>query len=254
MLMSRDARITAQLKRHTLLDIDDSARQRLVDELAASAGPDRLRRRYAPLLLPQLAGARIPGIVRRDESGNGGDLIPVGFSSPVSGRDGRLRVAARVADADIVRITTPYQLLPAAFAQRNSCMNALAACRDAASDLDLVIGVWGSAALELYTGLSYTHDRSDLDLLIAPAPRAELTEFLARIVAIEARIGLRIDAEVDLDNGYGIHLRELLGEGRTLLGKSRYDVALLPRARVLAELPADRTKGQLADCREVAHG
>lgn len=252
--MSRDVCKTAQLKRHMLLDIGDHARQRLVDELAASAGNEQLRRSYARLLLPQLAGARIPAIVRRDETGSCCGRIPVGFSSPESGREGRLRVAALVDNVDIVRIATPYQLLPADFAQRNSCMSALTACRDAARNLDLAIGVWGSAALELYTGLPYTHERSDLDLLIAPAPQAVLATFLTRISRVERELGLRIDAEVDLDNGYGVHLQELLGAGRTLLGKSQRDVALLPRDQVLAELPAGRTAGKLSHCMEAANG
>lgn len=249
--MSREERKPVQLKRHMLLDIEDSARERLVDELALTG---QLRRSYARLLLPQLAGARVPAIVRRDESNSSGDRIPVGFSSPESGRDGRLRVAALVDGADILRVTTPYQLLPADFAQRNSCLSALAACREAAGELDLAIGVWGSAALELYTGLRYTHDRSDLDLLIAPAPQAVLAAFLDRVSRVATRLGLRIDAEVDLDNGYGVHLQELLGAGRTLLGKSQRDVALLPRTRVLAELPAAPTAGKLSLCREVANG
>lgn len=235
--MSRAAGKDAYLKRHVMLDLTDSTRQRLVDELAVTAGTDELRCRYAQLLLPQHAGARIPGIVRRDETGRAGDRTAVGFSSPAYGTDGRLRVAAFVAEADIVRATTPYELLAVDFAQRNQCMHALAACRDAAGELDIDIGVWGSVALELYTGLHYTHDESDLDLLVAPASLTALASLLESLNAVENRCGIRIDAEVDLDSGYGVHLKELFAEGRMLLGKSRSAVALLTRTQVLAELP-----------------
>lgn len=237
--MNRVTGKDAYLKRHVLLDITDSARQRLVDELAATVGADVAGRSYAQILLPQRAGARIPGIVRRDETERAGDRIPVGFSSPWHDADGRMRVAAYVDGADIIRITAPYELLVDNFTQRNHCMNALAVCRDAANEIDLDIGVWGSAALELYLGLPYTHDESDLDLLVAPAPQTVLAAFLKSIIAVENRFGLRIDVEVDLDSNYGVHLKELLGNGRTLLGKSRRDVALLTRTQVLAALPID---------------
>lgn len=251
--MNRATGTEANLKRHVLLDVTDSARQRLVDQFTATASADLLACSYAQILLPQQAGARIPGIVRRDETGRAGDRIPVGFSSPWRCVDGRLRLAAWVDAADIIRVTAPYELLAGDFPQRNNCMNALAVCRAAADTLVLEIGVWGSAALELYTGLPYTHDESDLDLLVTPAPSSVLAAFLKTIETVENRFGLRIDVEVDLDNGYGVHMKELFGNGRTLLGKSGRDVALLPRKQVLAELPAERTAGQLADCWEKAN-
>ena len=252
--MNRDAGKYAGLKRHVLLDLTDSARQRIVDELAAFIGAEGDNRNYAQILLPQQAGARIPGIIRRDETDRAGGRIPVGFSSPSHGPGGRIRVAAFVDSADIIRVTTPYELLLGNFTQHNKCTHALAVCRNAADELDLDIGVWGSAALELYSGLPYTHDESDLDLLVAAAPQTVLAAFLKRINTIENRFDLRIDVEVDLDNGYGVHMKELLGNGRTLLGKSQCDVALLPRAQMLAQLPADSAAGQPVDCLENANG
>jgi hypothetical protein len=45
--------------------------------------------------------------------------------------------------------------------------------------------------------------------------------------------------ELELPNGYGVHLKELLGQGRTVIGKSINGVALFPREEMLAELPHD---------------
>jgi hypothetical protein len=50
---------------------------------------------------------------------------------------------------------------------------------------------------------------------------------------------VRIDVELELPNGYGVHLKELLGEGRMVIGKSINGVALIPREQILAELPHD---------------
>jgi phosphoribosyl-dephospho-CoA transferase len=166
------------------------------------------------------------------------DQVALGFCSPNRSTQGRLRLAALVRQEEIVRATSPFDLLAgAAILPGNACSEALALCRDHAGALGLVLGVWGSMALELYTGLPYTDRESDLDLLVMPAPASALCRFLERIAAIEVRYELRIDAELELANGFGVHLKELFGHGRTILGKSRAEVALLGREQVLSELP-----------------
>ena len=78
---------TRTLKRHDLLDLTDGARQAILDELAgAGAGTVAHRNRYARVLLPDQAGARIPGVARREEGPAERHRIPVGFSAPVAGR------------------------------------------------------------------------------------------------------------------------------------------------------------------------
>ncbi len=229
------------VKRHTLLDITDRGREDILVELAGS-GPDSgmLRKKYAQILLPEEAGARVPGIARREEGTLRPGFIPVGFSAPMINNEGRLRVAAFIREEDVVRTTSPYELLSLTAAlPRNACNTALAHARDQAKGLHLVLGVWGSAALELYTGLPCTHQDSDLDLLVAVAPQQSLSLFLHKIESIEAHLNLRIDVELDLANGYGVHLKELFGQGRTVLGKSLTDVALLSRKQILAELPQE---------------
>ena len=80
--MSQVAGKYAGLKRHVLLDLTDSARQRIVNELAAAIGADGHNCNFAQILLPQQAGARIPGIVRRDETNRaGGRILSVGFGN-----------------------------------------------------------------------------------------------------------------------------------------------------------------------------
>ena len=234
----------ADLKRHTLLDIRDDGRERILAELTGDVLHDVLhRKKYEQVLLAQQTGPRIPAIVRRDEELLAHGMIPVGFSSPCYGSEGRLRIAAFARAEEIARVTTPYDLLAREISPpRNSCTTALRFCRESARVLGLVLGVWGSVALELYTGMQYTHDGSDLDLLVAAAPREILAAFLLKITAIENHFDLRIDAEVDLASGYGVHLKELFGSGRTILGKSQTDVVLLPREQVLAELPAEKAR------------
>jgi phosphoribosyl-dephospho-CoA transferase len=245
-----------KLKRHTLLDITDHGRVAILDELpGGDPGSDLFRERCAQILLPEAAGARVPGIVRREEGTLRPGFIPVGFSSPITGDEGRLRLAAFVREEDVSRATSPYELLPLFTAPpRNTCNVALAFARDQAQALGLIIGVWGSAALELYTGLSCTHQDSDLDLLVVAAPRETLSSFLHKITSIEAQLGLRIDVELDLANGYGVQLKELFGQGRTVIGKSLTDVVLLSREQILAELPQEGLGSILSSASGGRHG
>lgn len=239
--MEQRSREIIDLKRHTLLDINDSGREAMLARLAGD-GPDSgmLREKYAQVLLPERAGARIPGIVRREEGGLYPDCVPVGFSAPLTGNAGRLRVAAFARHEDITQKTSPYELLTLPTAPpRNACTTALALAKSQAQRLNLVLGVWGSAALELYTGLPCTHQDSDLDILVAAAPQPALSQFLLKIKAIEEHLNLRIDVELDLVNGYGVHLKEIFGQGHTVLGKSLIDVALFSRQQLLAELPLE---------------
>jgi phosphoribosyl-dephospho-CoA transferase len=227
------------LKRHTMLDITDRGREYILAELSGD-GPDSglLMDKYAQILLPEKSGCRVPGIVRREEGTLRSGSIPIGFSSLMTGNEGRLRVAAFVRQEDVSRSTSPYELLSLMSAPpRNACNTALALVRNQARESGLVLGVWGSAALELYTGLPCTHQDSDLDLLVAVAPREALAHFLLKIESIEAHLDLRIDVELDLANGYGVHLKELFGSGRTVLGKSLIDVAMFPCEQIFAELP-----------------
>jgi len=225
-------------KRHTLVDISDAGRESILSELAGNSSDNALlRKKLGDLLLPEKAGARIPGIVRREESAPRCGSVAVGFCGVAAGEEGRMRVAAFAKLEDVSRVTTPHDLLLLPIPLRTPSTRALAAARTKAESLGLVLGVWGSAALELYTALPYTHNDSDLDLLVAAASRETLCRFLEEVICLEERFNLRIDAEVDLRSGYGVHLKELLGRTVKVVGKSLTGVELLNREQVLAELP-----------------
>ena len=91
----------------------------------------------------------------------------------------------------------------------------------------ITIGVIGSAGLEIATGLPYTDEASDLDMLLKPAPHRLLAEFYREAKEMYPRLVL--DFEVELPNGYGTKLAELFMDGRSVLGKSVCDVRLLQK-------------------------
>ena len=227
-------------KRHTLVDLSDAGREAILAELTGSGAMSAiLREKFGRVLLPERAGARVPGIVRREDTAPRFGSVPVGFSEPVSHGERRLRIAAFARLEDVVRVTSPYETISLPLPRRTANTEALAAARVQAESLNLVLGVWGSVAMELYTGLPCTRENSDLDLIVAAASREKLSSFMVEIKALEERFALDIDVEVDLPNGYGVQLKELLGQGRTVLGKSITGVALFPRLEILAELSPD---------------
>jgi phosphoribosyl-dephospho-CoA transferase len=227
-------------KRHALIDVSDAGRRAIFEELAGRDAEDiMLRERLGRVLLPDEAGVRVPGIVRREDGAPRAGCLPVGFTESISGEENRLRIAAFARFEDVVRVTSPYEITSMPIPRRTACTEALAAAKARAWSMGLLLGVWGSAAMELYTGLPCTREGSDLDLLVAAAPHEGLLRFMVEMRGLEERFGLRIDVEVDLPNGYGVQLKELLGQGRTVLGKSITEVALLPREQMVAELPHD---------------
>jgi len=228
-----------ELRRHDLLDIDDEGRRKILDELTESESIRSFdAHRYARILLPDQAECRVPGVVRREEQAPRNGLIPVGFSSPVADKEGRFRIAAFVHPHNVIGITSPYEVLASAnLKPRNACTKALDITKSHAQALNLFLGVWGSVALELYTGLPCTHQNSDLDLLVKPASHEVLARFLTEITSIEKRFGMRIDVELDLPDGYGVQLKELFGSRQTVLGKGTKEVALLVKEKVFAGLP-----------------
>ena len=224
-------------KRHTFVDVSDAGREAILAELVGS-GTDSaaLREKLGRVLLPEQAGARVPGVIRREDGPSRLGCVPVGFSGLGTGREGRLRIAAFARLEDVVRVTSPYEIMSSPAPRRTAPIEALVAVKARARSLGLVLGVWGSVAMEFYTGLPYTHDGSDLDLIVAAVSQERLSCFMVEVSALEERFALRIDVEVDLPNGYGVQLKELLGQGHKVLGKSITGVALLHRLQMVAAL------------------
>ena len=177
----------------------------------------------------------IPGIVRRAEIAKE-DLIPVGFVPPERLAGRRLRIGAFAHFAEVLDVITPYKLLQMAINKRNSCMEAVSEVAKLAISASKAVGVLGSAGLEIFTGITYTNEESDIDLVLKDCTYEEITKIFKQIKAIGTYYNIPIDLEIALTNGYGIKAEELFMDTRTLLGKSLNDVTLLEREAVLKAL------------------
>lgn len=219
--------------RHDLLEISDEGRQAAFDLVSRNAGQEHLDL-IRQIIVGEEGIARIPGIARREDDNQIPGLIPVGFASPGHIDGNRLRVAAFVPPESVQAQITPYHILNRPFIRRTPCLKALAAIAVVAGELKLEMGVWGSAALEIFTGLTYTHENSDLDLLLKLAPLEVMQAFLEKAVGTAGHYGCRADVEVSLPSGYGVKLQELVADTHTVLAKGLNDVVLLEKKDLLA--------------------
>lgn len=226
-----------KIKRHNLVEVSEAGRLWAYQQVKESG-------RYSHEALTTVRGIlvegfenrQIPGVMRREEGRTIDGAIPVGFASPFLPEGQRLRVAAFVPQQEIRAIITPYEVLNWANSRRNGCLQALEECKEAAQELGVSLGVWGSAGLELFTGLTYTHNRSDLDLLMTVSSYPSIERFYSRLVGVGNRFGCRIDLELDLPNGYGVKAAELFMQTKDVLGKGISDVGLFPKEEITAML------------------
>ncbi|MHC1605201.1 MAG: phosphoribosyl-dephospho-CoA transferase MdcG domain-containing protein [Candidatus Methanofastidiosia archaeon] len=177
----------------------------------------------------------IPGIVRRNESNEfagtnfytRNETVYVGFVYPHKIDGNRIRYASSIAGKDITQKITPYTLPNELYEQRTLSLKVL---HSIAKEFD--VGVWGSNALEIATGLHYTDETSDLDLIVKDYNTKSLFGLWKHVRQMEKYKKIRIDVEITLPNGYDINLKEYVTASDTLVAKGLREVILLKRSTV----------------------
>ena len=218
----------AQLRRHDMLFLTAEGKRLLLQELRSAYHGIR-----QDMIEEIFEGAAdIPGFVRRDDRQD--EKIAIGFVHPLKIDGNRFRVAARVSEAYVRKTWRPYEVSCGSVMPRHGCVEAAKFMQNYAEEKGLQVGVLGSAALEIVTGLAYTDRDSDLDLLVKPASLEKLEALYKTAAARYPDVPL--DFEVELPNGFGVKLRELFMDTGTVLGKSLASVDLLDKKEVLAFL------------------
>ena len=156
-----------QLKRHDLVFISQAGKDKIWEELS-----DQYQGRELSMVRDVLLGANdIPGFVRRSDERP--EEVALGFVHPQRINGNRIRIAAFTGVENVEIIMTPYEVMQRkVFTIKGAtrCIETIIALYALADEFDLQIGVLGSAALELATGLPYTDEGSDVDVLLKPAP------------------------------------------------------------------------------------
>ena len=226
------------MKRHTLVEVSVPGRERIFRELNETYD-DIFYEEFKKLILEGYGSVFIPGIIRRPEKNLPEEVIPVGFASLNRIDGNRMRVPAYVYYNEVTDFISPFETVNMDFLPRNKCLNLLAQILGYARNKNIDAGVWGSAGLELYTGLPFTDDSSDVDLLVKPAPYKQLESFFDEINELSSRFGSKADVELDLPDIGGVKLSELFMNTGTILCKSINDVKLIQKEDVLQAISSE---------------
>ena len=173
----------------------------------------------------------IPAIVRKQDKPED-ELLCIGFSFPKIIDGVRLRIGCKVPPDCIVKHITPFDAIKYRTGNLPNSV-VMEALSDAGDKYNIQVGCFGSAALQLVTGLSYWHKDSDLDIYLRhDGDRQDLERFFELLLQCEKQFGVTIDVEIECLGQYGVKIKELFGPGNLVLGKGLYDVALLKKAQI----------------------
>ncbi|MBE7247091.1 MAG: malonate decarboxylase holo-[acyl-carrier-protein] synthase [Actinomycetospora chiangmaiensis] len=204
-------------RRHDLVRADPATWARWLDGRNDLAGIRHLR---------GWAEAGRPLIVRRRLPGEDAGAVPLGLPLPPA--DGKRKIGLALPETALT-VLPPTSLCDVAG-------DAPAAWRPAIRDLvaigaahGIALRPFGSLLWQAATGLTYLTATSDLDLVWpcrVPVPAA----LLPQIRAVADAAPMRIDGEILLPDGFGLHWRELLEApaGGSVLAKSLDALALRP--------------------------
>lgn len=203
------------VRRHDLVRVDPAA-------WAAWLGsrPDLTGLRH----LDRWAEAGRPLIVRRRVPGEGVAAIPLGVPLPPA--DGKRRIGLALPAAALAPMPAPG-LAEVADHAPAAWQSTIAALLALGRDHGLVPRPFGSLLWQAVSGLTYLSASSDLDLLW-PCPEPVPIGLLTGLDAVERAAPMRIDGEILLADGAGLHWRELhdAPEGGSVLVKNLDGVAL----------------------------
>jgi len=220
-------------KRHDLIWLSDKGRDYALRNIQ-SCIPEVNEKEIEGLIFytPQ-----IPAIVRRNEtSGTKGtqgtatdNLLHIGFSSPRIIDGVRLRIASNVSPDCVTDRKTPFDLIKYD-KKKLPHSEVLEALLDAGNKYNIQVGCFGSAALQLVTGLGYLRENSDLDIYLNHhGSHQDLEQFFVQLLSFEKQFGVTIDAEFEYQGKYGVKIKEYFAPGKTVLGKGLNEVALLQK-------------------------
>ncbi|MCJ2126303.1 malonate decarboxylase holo-[acyl-carrier-protein] synthase [Methylobacterium sp. J-077] len=189
--------------------------------------------------VPHLAGwaeAGRPLIVRRRIPGEGRAAVPLGLPLPPG--DGKRRIGLALPAEHLTRMAGP-SLAEAASHAPKAWQATIAAAVALGERYALKPRPFGGLLWQAVTGLTYLTEASDLDLLWpcqAPVP----TGLLDGLASIADKAPMRLDGEILLPDGTGLHWRELRDapEGGTVLAKGLDGLAMRPVAALRFREPA----------------
>ncbi|PIU06741.1 MAG: malonate decarboxylase holo-[acyl-carrier-protein] synthase [Methylobacterium sp. CG08_land_8_20_14_0_20_71_15] len=182
--------------RHDLVDADPDAWAALLAARSDLAGIPHL---------PGWACAGHPFVVRRFHPGEPRDAVPLGLPLPPA--DGKRRIGLSLPPSVLTRRRSPSlaETRAAAPPAWRPILDALVRLSD---ESGVPCRPFGSLLWQALTGLPYLAPGSDLDLLWTLPADAAAGPLLDGLARIEEQAPMRLDGEVLLPDGSGLHWRE----------------------------------------------
>jgi phosphoribosyl-dephospho-CoA transferase len=198
--------VIESLQRHALLRVTTLGWQR-----ALARSPALASRPY----VPEWAGRGWPVIVRRYLPEDAAGLIPVAIPlPPQAGKPGAtLQLQPEEIHAPLPPVALSACLDAAPVAWRETLHSLLAS----SERCGCAPAVFGSLLWQMLTGLTYLHERSDLDLLWRVTRHEQAEELVRSIARCARKCPMRIDGELVLPDGAGVHWREWDGAAEVLV-------------------------------------
>ncbi|GAB3434828.1 malonate decarboxylase holo-[acyl-carrier-protein] synthase [Massilia solisilvae] len=190
----------------------------------------------APLRAPveRWRRANWPAVVRRNDANLADGFVCAGIPLPPDRETGiKPRVALRLRLSSIDRRTGAFALARAVDAAPAGWRAALGLLSD------LQLRVYGSLAMQAFTGLDYLTPSSDIDVLFAPTDQVALDAGIALLSHVAERLPL--DGEVVFPGGAAVawkEWRDARGSGRKVLAKRIDEVRLVSPDELAAALEA----------------
>lgn len=152
-----------------------------------------------------------PLTVRRQDAKQIDDKLYLGIALPPRD-DEKIRLPFRVAINTIARSDTALPLMKVVPSLPLDWQDAVSRLNRAADEMGVSVGVYGSAALQSITGLTYLHAASDIDVLLQPSTTQQLDECVRLFREFELQLPL--DGEIVFDTNTAVAAREWCGAAR----------------------------------------
>lgn len=171
-----------------------------------------------------------PGIMCRQEKREEG-LIKLGFSWYQRQEGIHIRFASKIKMGEILRIEKPWDLIGLGKKLKNEKINGvLEPIAKTAGQLGVRLGVFGSCAMETATGLPYTDQYSDLDLLVQWGETRNLEAFWKECRRLAGNT--LVDLEIRFPGVGDVKAAEWFSEVSDLLVKRLCGPALISRNKM----------------------
>lgn len=216
--------------RHNLVYMSGNGRKAAL-AYAKSIVPDAAQTTLRKLILSD-----VPAIIKRQEDCPE-NHIEVGFSAPLISDGVRFRVGTAIPENTVIQVLTPFDVYKRYEAPQRMAqpLNSLWL---SAKNAGFHLGVYGSLAMEMATGLPYLHERSDIDIYIKAAVSSpDYYAFYAQMRDIERKFGIAVDCEFEYNDFYGIKLKELFAGQKRVLAKGFNGVFLIGTSQIIGVVP-----------------